>query len=269
MRFKANTVPGDIIQTLAIWDRALLNTEILKIDSTERVFQRIQIDDRQYDYTWRFDIVNDSLTRVEVVIEQAGNSFMNKLLVPFTKQDIEVDAEITLREFYEVVKEHLKITGVTIDGITDFDEKFCACYHLTTRQIEKAEGMMKTYPPLSSFIADNNFQLNGKPIIEVENWDHNKGVLSYNFCFPIITSDSLPQDEEIFYKTIAGTKALKAIYNGNYITSDRAWYNLKRYANQENIELQGFPIEVFYNNPNMGIDEEKWKAEVYWPIKSK
>ena len=61
-------------------------------------------------------------------------------------------------------------------------------------------------------------------------------------------------------------KALMAIYNGNYITSDRAWYALLDYAEKNEIPITGLPLEIFYNNPNMGADEKNWKAEVFMPF---
>ena len=58
------------------------------------------------------------------------------------------------------------------------------------------------------------------------------------------------------------------IYNGNYITSDRAWYELLDDAERKNIEVHQTPVEVFYNNPNYGGDELNWKAEIYMPLKN-
>ena len=71
----------------------------------------------------------------------------------------------------------------------------------------------------------------------------------------------------IQYKQYNQVTALKAVYNGNYITSDRAWYALLDYAKQNNIAVNNNPVEVFYNNPNYGGDEMRWKAEIYMPIK--
>ena len=51
------------------------------------------------------------------------------------------------------------------------------------------------------------------------------------------------------------------------MTSDRAWFALLNYAQNKGIAVEEKPIEVFYNNPNMGGDELSWKTEVYMPIK--
>ena len=61
-------------------------------------------------------------------------------------------------------------------------------------------------------------------------------------------------------------KALKATYNGNYITSDRAWYALLEHAERNAIKVSETPIEVFYNNPNFGGDELQWNAEIFMPL---
>jgi hypothetical protein len=39
------------------------------------------------------------------------------------------------------------------------------------------------------------------------------------------------------------------------------------YAKKEGLEVEETPVEVFYNNPNMGADERNWKAEIYLPLK--
>ncbi len=80
---------------------------------------------------------------------------------------------------------------------------------------------------------------------------------------------SLPIHKDLKYKQFNSVKALKAIYNGNYITSDRAWYALLDKAEGKNIELAKTPIEVFYNNPNFGGNELLWKAEIFMPIKER
>jgi effector-binding domain-containing protein len=79
----------------------------------------------------------------------------------------------------------------------------------------------------------------------------------------------LPGHPDLNYKQIPATRALKAIYNGNYITSDRAWYTLLDYAEKMKEEVTPLPLEVFHNNPNMGGNELQWKAEIYMPLKEK
>ena len=126
---------------------------------------------------------------------------------------------------------------------------------------------MENFTYLTNELYNSGAELNGPPMLEVTKWDMENDSLYYNFGQPIIRSDRLPMGTDIQYKRVFGKKALKAEYNGNYITSDRAWYALLDYARKNNIEVEPKPVEIFYNNPNTGGGELSWKAFVYMPIK--
>jgi hypothetical protein len=267
VNFRKKTVPGDVIGTLRIWNRSLQNSRILEVDSFQRLRQRISIAERTYDYTWDFDQVNDSLVKVSVGISEPGREILNKLLVPFSEQQIETDARKVVGQFHEIITDHLKITRVKIIGEASIDSTFCVCRSLETAQIEKANGMMKDFMALTSFIDQFGLKPAGPPLVKVNEWDHNAGALKFEFCFPIETRGTLPVTQLFTFKYLVPQRALKAEYNGNYITSDRAWYELLQYAKRNGYQVNGLPVEYFHNNPNLGIMESEWKADVYLPIK--
>ena len=167
----------------------------------------------------------------------------------------------------ENLKDHTQKFKVKIIGEEELPSTYFAYVPLKLTQFQKARGMMRNFSYLTNEMVANQVQLNGPPIIEVTNWDMENDSLHYNFGQPIIRSERLPVGTDIKYKRIFPKQALKAEYNGNYITSDRAWYALLDYAKKHNIEVEPTPIEIFYNNPNMGSGEEQWKAEIYMPIK--
>jgi hypothetical protein len=267
VNFSAKTLPGDIIQTIRIWDRSLNNSEIVEVDSLYRLTQNLVWENRSYIYNWNFNTVNDSTTDVNVTITQPARSILNKLLVPFTDQYIEQDGRAIVRKLYEILKMHLKITNVKVLGESEIGPAFCVCRSLETNQIEKANGMMKEFGLLTSFISDFNLEADGPPIIKIREWNHSLGKLKYDFCFPIVKSGSLPMNNTITYKELKKERVVQAVYNGNYITSDRAWYALIRFAESNGYEIDGLPIEYFYNNPTLGVNEIEWRAEVYLPVK--
>ena len=269
VNFTTGTTPGDIIQTVRIWNRSLRDATILSVDSLKGLTQEIEKDGQKYIFEWSFKDADNSKTKTSIVISEPGHGFLNKLLVPFSEPPIEKTANKLSHDIYNVIKEHLEITDVEIVGMAEFESKFCVCTSLETDQSGKAYGMMKDYGLLTSFIADHGIEVSDKPIVDVTSWDHNEGSLTFDFCFPVVKTDSLPSSELVNYKTIQGFKAVKAVYKGNYITSDRAWYELQVYAQQHDLAIAGFPKEVFYNNPNLGVDEEKWRAEIFIPIKEK
>jgi hypothetical protein len=267
VNFKKKTVPGDVIATIRIWNRSLRNSRIVEVDSFQRLRQTISISERTYSYDWNFEQLNDSLLKVTVKVSEPGREILNKLLIPFTEQRIERDARELVKKFHEVMTQHLKITRVKIIGEARLDSSFCVCRSLETAQIEKANGMMKDYILLTSFLDEFKLKPTGPPLVQVREWDHNAGTLKFDFCFPIEVNGALPEVRDVSFKYMLPGRALKAEYNGNYITSDRAWYELLHYARIDGYEVNGLPVEYFHNNPNLGIMETEWKADVYLPIK--
>jgi len=263
---KANTLPGDLIETLRIWDRSLDGAKIIEVDSFSRLKQTIVRGNRNYVYNWYFIALNDSVTKVNVEISEPGRRLANKLLIPFTDQPIEEDANDIGNEFYAVLREHLTITRDKVKGEIKLDSSFCVCRSMETSQIEKANGMMKDYSLLTSFIDNFKLKINGPPIVRVREWSHSLNQLKFDFCFPILATDSLPVVREITYKSFKAENVLMAEYRGNYITSDRAWYELIQYAERNGYKITGMPIEYFHNNPDLGINEINWKVDVYLPI---
>lgn len=265
--FKTETLPGDIIQTIRLWNRTLDNSTILEVDSTYQLNQQLTWNGRTYQYNWHFTNSSDTVTKVNVEITEISNRLVNKILIPFLEQPIEKDAKDILKKFYNILQTHLKITKVKIAGEVELAPKFCACTLVDVDQIDKARGMMRDYPLLSELVSEHNLKSNGLPIVQILSWNHSMGKLKFNFCFPIERTDSLPDVKDIIYKEVKVQRALKAIYNGNYITSDRAWYSLINYANAKGYQLNGFPVEYFHDNPNLGVNESEWKAEVFLPVK--
>jgi effector-binding domain-containing protein len=266
VNMEAKTLPGDVISTVRIWNRSLPEAEVTHVDSFQTVKQTIVRNGKKYLYSWNFSTLDDSLTRINVRISQPGRTFLNKVLIPLTNQEIEQDAAELMHQFHAVLKTHLSITRVKVVGEHELDPIFCVCRSLETMQIEKAKGMMRDYPLLTSFVDKFKLQPDGRPIVKVRQWDHSSGRLAFDFCFPILPTDSLPESESLTYKLFEKERVLKAEYYGNYITSDRAWYELIDYASKHGHQIKGLPIEYFHNNPNMGLNESEWKAEIFLPI---
>ena len=265
--FTAKALPGTIEQTIKRWNGSLRNTKIINQKIGYSIEQEITEGKHTYVYHWKYSSVDDLTTRVNVYITEPGNSILNKILVPFTESEIERSSEIKVQNFYKVIKKLLANTGVNVEGISEIKGTYCVFIPLRTSQRGKASGMMKNYPLISAFVLENNIQTNGLPIVEITNWDIENDSISYNFCFPIIQTDSLPIHDVLKYKLLANTKAIKAVYNGNYITSDRAWYVLNQYARKHGMEINNTPIEQFSNNPNFGGNEKEWKADIFMPLK--
>ena len=266
--FKAGTFPGTINQSIKLWNSTLNDAQLIKQEGLTHLEQTIKFSDSTYSYQWDITPITDSTSKVKVYIKDLDHSFQNKIEIPFFNTDFEKRTISTVREFNKNLNEHIDNFRVKVIGKSELTSTYCAYVSVKTTQFGKAKGMMYNYPLLNTILANNGIELNGRPFIEVTEWDKETDSIYYDFCYPIIKSDSLPQHPDLKYKQFNSRNALMAIYNGNYITSDRAWYALMDYAEKNELEISGLPVEVFHNNPNMGDDALKWKAEIYLPLKN-
>jgi len=265
--FKIKTTAGTINQSIKLWNTSIENSRPIQQENLKNLTQQIITKDSTYNYEWSISALNDSISKVSVYVTDIDHSFANKISIPFGTTDFEKRTQNTITDFIEKLKEHLSKTRVSQVVVDSTRSTYCAFIPMKGLQIEKASGMMQNYSLLTSVLSVENIEMNGTPFVEITNWNTQNDSITYNFCFPVIKSDSLPKDPRIKYKQYNGVKALKAIYNGNYITSDRAWYALLDYAENHDIVVAKKPLEVFYSNPNFGGDELQWKAEIFIPIK--
>ncbi len=265
--FKAKTFPAAVGQSISTWGKNLQPNAQIKKNGIGQLTQKFQFNDSTHIYQWDISAITDSTSKVKVYVTDVDHSLNNRLTLPFSETDFKKRTKKTTIDFTKKLNDYLAHFKVTVIGGEELKPTYCAYVDLQGPQSEKALGMMRNYTLLSGFIAQHNIQLNGKPFVEVTQWDKEKDSISYNFCYPIIKSDSLPIHPMIKYKAFIGGKALKAIYNGNYITSDMAWYRLLDHAKKNKVDITGLPVEVFFNNPNVGGNELEWKAEIYMPLK--
>lgn len=266
VNFKTNTLPGDIIQTVRIWNRSLDKAQIVAVDSFETLSQELTWNNKKYFLKWSFSNNIDTITSVNIRISEPNRKILNKILIPFTDQQIERDADEMGQAIYDILQWHLEITKVRISGEAKTKPLLCVCQSLVTSQVDKANGMMRSYPLFISFINKTELAVDGPPMIAVNKWKHSEGILEYDFCFPIKNKSELNLGEPFFYREFGIRKVLQAVYYGNYITSDRAWYALIQYARSKNYQIDSMPVELFYDNPTLGINERSWKAVISVPI---
>ena len=270
INFKSNTFSETINQSLKLWNAGLENSvKLSENNDFEHLKQVLKIKDSIHIYNWEINSISDSTSQVTVGISDKNlkNSIINRLTVPFSKTDFSIGSEKRVLNFMTLLKDHVDNFKVSIIGKDEFPEKLIAYIPLKSAQVAKARGMMENSTYIGNVLLQNGAQLDGPPMIEITDWDRANDSISYNFGYPIKSKENLPTDTDIRYKTIKATKGLKAIYNGNYITSDRAWYALLRYAKENNIDVIPNAVETFYNNPDMGGNSIDWKTEIYLPLK--
>ncbi len=264
--FKTKALPGVVKQRLLLWNTQLDSLQLVE-EKENSIKEKIFKGDSIFLYNWDIESLNDSITKVTAYVKDMQHSIKNRITVPFLNTAFENQTASVVGDFRDDLKKHLSEWKVSIDGMSELKETYCAYTTVNTFQLGKARGMMLDFPLLNSFLAQNGIRLNGSPFIEVTSWNKQTGALSFDFCYPILETDSLPTHPDLKYRKFKSRKALKATYHGNYSTSDRAWYALLNYAKKENIEVKELPVEVFFNQPVAGGYELNWKAEIYMPLK--
>ena len=266
--FKIKTTPGTINQILKLTNKKLQDSRIIANPDLRNIKQEVVFNDSVFVFDWEIIPLTDSTSKVKVYIKNEEHSLKNKLEVPFLNTDFKKRSVNTVLEFAKYLEDHIKSFKVTINGRDQLSGVYCIYVPIKCSQSDKANMMMKYYPDVSDFMVINRITSRGNPFVEITDWDMKNDSIQFNFCFPIVKKDSLPKDKLLKYKQFKGlNNAIKATYNGNYITSDRTWYALLDYAKENDIKIFETPVEVFHNNPNMGGDSMHWKTEVYMPIK--
>ena len=271
IRFQAPALPGTINQTLKTWSSANPNAKAIEQDrSILSLTQEFQFSDSTHVYQWNLDQVHDSLTDVKVYINDPKHRISNRLSNLFsTETDLKKRAKKTVLDFYNKLVEQKNSFKVEIIGEVEMPTTYTAYVESKSKQYSKAAQMMRQLPLLEGFVVENEIELKGYPFIEITKWDRAQDSIHLRFGYPVVRNEKLIVHPEIKYKRFFGKKALKAVFNGNYINSDRAWYALLNYAEKNGIEVEETPIEIFHNNPNYGGNSMRWKAEIFMPIKEK
>ena len=271
--FTANTSPGTLFRGLEEWNMANQKTDSFNYELiTKKAFQyfseTVETKDLTLQLDWHFEDIADSISKVKVGFTQKGHSIYNRLTAPFIKTPFKSKAITLVRDFKKGIDYQLKNKfKVKIIGIDTIPELSYAYIDLNNVKMEnKAMEMMKNNSVLMSFLKEYNLKNGDSPFVIINNWQLNENLIDFRYCFPIVETDSLPYNEEIKYDKISPKPAIKAIYNGNYKTSDRGWFGLFEYARRHNIEINNNPVELYHNNPFYGGDELKWAAEIYMPI---
>lgn len=274
VRFTAKTSPGAIFTEVEKWNSIHQKTDTFsfKIRSKKTfsaIDETIIKNGEPYDFNWKFTSINDSITKVVVGITQKNKSISNRLKIPFLNTNIEKMAIATVRDFKNGIDNQLKYKyKVAVAGIDTIPKRTYAYLEFKNIKIDKkAEQMMKYNNRLLQIINKYEIKKGKHPFLVIKKWDLDANTIDFRFCFPVKNLDSTKLYKDIKFDELAPKRALKAIYNGNYMTSDKGWFALYEYAKRHAIDIEYTPVEIFYDNPFYGGDELTWKTAVFMPLK--
>lgn len=269
--FKVKTATGTVFQGVQEWSKARMETDkenfvILDKENFGFLKQGMTKDKIKMEYTWEITSINDSTTTVNVGVKDNSNSIYNRLTAPFFNTKFKEEQVKKITDFRNGLNKHLENFKVKIDGLGTSEETFVAYISLKSVMQEKAQTMIVNDAAITGFLQQSNIKIVGRPYVEIENWDLDKEQLEFNYCFPIDKNVKMIDNGIVKFKTIKAVKGLQATYNGNFRTSDRAWFALLDYAKSHNYKLVNKPLEHFLANPFNGGDELSWETKIVIPF---
>lgn len=273
--FKEKANSGTILQGIEEWSLAQSKIKSHSCEIVDKklyksiVTKFISAKDTML-YNWEVSAVNDSVSKVVLGIRHANmqKSIVNRLEIPFGNTNFKVEALAIVSDFRKGLSEHLQKFKVAYNGSATSDEVFVVYLPLESVMQEKAQTMIANDNIISGFIFNNKIKMTGMPYVEITEWNQQKELLKFNYCFPVDKNTPMIADKNVKFKTLKAQKSLKATYFGNFRTSDRAWFTILNQAKKQNLVLNELPIEHYLNNPFYGGNELEWKTEVFIPYRN-
>jgi effector-binding domain-containing protein len=272
--FDAKYGPGVVYQELRSLEQFSVfqnSPEIINLDTElySELDQKVNFKNNQLELHWELEPKNDSITDILLYVS-SPHKVKNRLSIlnPFSKSDYVDSLTNIFVDFGKQLRLKQNSYGVkVIDSIVYSPSLECICRSASNIKVsQKASQMVQDIVPLESFLLDHDLKLNGYPFVKVTRWDREEDLIDYDFCFPVNLAQDIKPDHRVDFRQVSSSTSLKAIYNGNYRSSDFAWYDLMYKAEQEGYKTSGLPLEIFFNNPKSEINAPGWKAEVYLPV---
>lgn len=267
--FTTDQPVGLVQEHLVRWPRYQakdIDSVSLENKGPDRVDQKVFVGDSLHLYNWTLSSESFGKTKVAVSVTDPEYSFKQKWLSLFGQTNLSKRSVQNVRNVHEALEIESEKFRVHSIKDTTVQGQFCVYLPVKTTSTSKARSMLQHIAPIMDYINTNELELQGDPFLEVTSWDAETDALSFDFCFPLQPSDSLPKSNLLQFKTSESFKALKAEYNGNYNSSGRSWHYLLEYARYNDIKVDSLATEYYLNDPHEGGDPLLWKALIFLPL---
>ncbi|MFC6861077.1 hypothetical protein [Zunongwangia atlantica] len=262
--FTTTTPSGIIYEKIQHWRySSFSNAEIIDENLNKQVKHKLNFNDKSLIIDWEINRLNDSVNKIKAVVshpEDVISSRFSLLIGKIKEQD-------SLKKELEIIRKSLEEDksnySIEIIGEAKAPKTDCACISLKGQLQQKAMLMMTNIGYLSDYILEHDLEMPAKPRVLVKNWDKETNEIKFDFCFPIIKKEGLPESDKIKLKTLPSFNAMHVVFNGNYLFTHYGWYKLQDYAKSKGLQLSEQVLEVFNDNPEMGGNSIEWKTDIY------
>lgn len=229
---------------------------------------RLNINDTTFLFEWHFKPKNDSLTRVVVGVSDKDRNLRNRYKILFAHTMFEKQVKRNMKIIRDKIIRRNNEFRYTIAGLDSLAEIPCVYVSTKSTVRGKADEMIRNVIDLNMFVKDNDLGLRGNPMVVVKDWTPVCDSIHFDFCFPILHPERVPQDSGIGFRKVLVPYALRANFYGNYSYSDYSWNILYEKALKAGYRIDGKIVEVFYNDPHSGGNDKEWEAGIFLELKN-
>lgn len=200
--------------------------------------------------------------------DQGNIPFMQRAFMIFMDMDkmIGPDFELGLQKLKEIAENEKSLAQEyeikTIDfPVTTYIGKK---YKIAFTNLD-AELFGNTYQTIGVFLAKNNLESEGMPAAIYFSWDMENGTTEMAPVIPVANytnGTKLTDELEVF--SANATKALEVDYYGPYEESGKAHEAISKYLVENNIEVKGFVIEEYANDPATVNSSQEYLTKIYY-----
>lgn len=268
--FETKNAPGIVYNKLVNWNQGrATEDEVTILNKTP--YSQVQLelvqDNSKTIMNWQFQSISDSVTKIKVQFKDPDHGISERFKLLIGQSGLVESSIKTAKKVRTELKAHT--TRYRTHSIQEsfIPERHCACTKTDSiKMLMKATNMMRTNAVLSDFLVRNDLSVTEFPLLEVTRWNRETEQIDFEFCFPVPKDKEYLPIQGVYIKSFPKRKALKVIFNGNYLISDRAWYKAVDYAQRNQLDIAPYPTEFYYNDPHSGTDELSWVAEIYFPL---
>jgi effector-binding domain-containing protein/uncharacterized protein YndB with AHSA1/START domain len=123
---------------------------------------------------------------------------------------------------------------------------------------------MEIFNAINEYIAKNNIEQTSYPFCIFYSWNP-EGVSVFEAGIPVSTKAK--SSGRIIFSEIKGGKAVYASQYGPYESTSDAHDAIELYLKKNNLQINGYPWEVYITDTEKESDTTKWETQIFYPVK--
>lgn len=222
------------------------------------------------DIYWEFQEQGDStlvtwgMKGEQSFMEKAAFAFqdesINDMMQPMFKKGLDnLQNELTRK---------MESYSVNIDGVTQHGGGYYM-YITTASKISQVESRMsKMIGEVGSYMATNNIEQVGNPLVIYNQWNEEAGTAIYSAAYFTPSEVITPPESTVLNGYMPNQRTLKTTLKGDYKNMEEAWDSSYAYLQKNglSVDQNAQPFEVYITGPEDSANPANWITHIYIPL---